>query len=138
MQRCILAVQSILLLKCCSPSHSGHSCCLTHIQPSDRALVVSSLCGRVTDSHFSPSLGVQASDRLFYFYQTLLDCHSALEQLGSEAEQAQAEARQHLQVTLAPFVELLAAELQAAELQSLQQLAVPCILCVQQCAWLQH
>ena len=44
---------------------------------------------------------MQASDRLFYFYQTLLDCHSALEQLGSEAEQAQAEAQKRLQVTSA-------------------------------------
>eukprot|EP00891_Asterochloris_glomerata_P001720 jgi/Astpho2/1720/fgenesh1_pm.00032_%23_20_t len=40
----------------------------------------------------------EASDRLFYFYQTLLDCHSALEQLGSEAEQAQIEAQKHLQL----------------------------------------
>lgn len=50
---------------------------------------------------------MQASDRLFYFYQTLLDCHSALEQLGSEAEQAQTEAQKHLQVTLAPSLPLL-------------------------------
>ena len=76
---------------------------------------------------------MQASDRLFYFYQTLLDCHSALEQLGSEAEQAQTEARQHLQVNSARFLELL-----AAELQSLQRLAATWDLCPQQFARLQQ
>lgn len=41
---------------------------------------------------------VQAAERLYYIYQTLLDTNRALSAAGSEGQQAQQAASQHLQV----------------------------------------
>ena len=41
---------------------------------------------------------MQAAERLYYIYQTLLDTGKALSAAGSEGQQAQQAASQHLQV----------------------------------------
>ncbi len=41
---------------------------------------------------------LQAAERLYYIYQTLLDTNSALAAAGSEGQQAQQQALHHLEV----------------------------------------